>query len=142
MNGHARQGTVGILPVGSLGVGFFFHLTRGLDLIDGTARFIERSGSPSGQALGGEGTLCIANQGGLHRGPTEGSCPPDWRACAKSGWLTEIVLFCTQSDRILPVITNFVELLERLHAAEGLDAAVSRLALIVLCSHRIYHLRG
>jgi hypothetical protein len=141
MNGHARQGTVGILPVGSLGAGFFFHLTRGLDLIDGTVRFIERSGSPSGQALRAEGTLCIANEGVIHRVPTEGICQPDLLACAKSGWLPEILLVCTQSDRILPVITNFVELLERLHAAEGLDAAVSRLPLIVLCSNGIYHLR-
>jgi hypothetical protein len=141
MSKYVRDGTVGILPVGALGVGFFFHLTHGLDAIDGPVRFIERSGSPSALALRAKGVLRIARDGISRSIATEDVCQPDLLACAKSGWLPEIILVCTQSDRILPVITNFVELLEWLHATDGLDAAVTQLPLLVLCSNGIYHLR-
>jgi hypothetical protein len=71
---------------------------------------------------------------------TKDVCQPDLLACAESRWLPEIILVCTQSDRILPVITTFVELLERLHATDGLDSAVAQLPILVLCSNGIYHL--
>jgi hypothetical protein len=48
---------------------------------------------------------------------------------------------CTQSDQILSVISSFVGLLEGLFAARGLDAAVTELPLLVLCSNGIYHQR-
>jgi hypothetical protein len=141
MSDHVRHGTVGILPVGALGVGYFFHLTRGLEAIGGKVRFIERSGSPSAQALRSQGALRIATKDSTHMVSTEDVCQPDLLSCAKSRWLPEIVLVCTQSDQILPVITHFVELLEWLHATDGLDAGVTRLPLLVLCSNGIYHLR-
>ncbi|MEA3211170.1 MAG: hypothetical protein QOE70_4227 [Chthoniobacter sp.] len=141
MNDRVRHGTVGILPVGALGVGFFFHLTRGLDAMDERVCFIERSGSTSAEALRTEGALRIAVEGGVRRVPAERACRPGLLACAESGWLPEVLLVCTQSNQILPVITNFVELLEWLHAAEGIDAAVAGLPLLVLCSNGIYHLR-
>jgi hypothetical protein len=141
MSEYVRHGTVGILPVGALGVGFVCHLTRGLEAMDGSVRFIERSGSPSAQALRTKGALRIAMEGVTRSIATKDVCQPDLLVCAKSRWLPEITLVCTQSDRILPVITTFVELLEWLHATDGLDSAVAQLPILVLCSNGIYHLR-
>jgi hypothetical protein len=141
MSEQVRHGAVGILPVGALGVGFFFHLTRGLEAIDGNVRFIERSGSPSAQALRTQSALRIATETGPRMVSTDGVCQPDLLDCAKMESLPEIVLVCTQSDQVLPVITSFVELLEWLHSSDGLDPAVARLPLLVLCSNGIYHLR-
>lgn len=55
-----RLGTVGILPVGALGVGFLFHLTQELAEVDGTIFFLERPGSASAQALREAGEIVIA----------------------------------------------------------------------------------
>jgi hypothetical protein len=136
-----RPGTVGILPVGALGVGFFYHLTLGLSAVDERVCFIERTGSASGRMLREEGSLLIATEGGLQKLTARSMCRPDLLTCADSGWLPEVLLVCTQSDQILPVITNFVELLERLYPTDGIDAAVAELPLLVLCSNGIYHMR-
>lgn len=141
MGHRIRPGTVGILPAGALGVGFFFHLTRGLGVMDGRVCFIERAGSTSGPVLREKGTLSIATEAGLRRVSAGQVCRPTLLACADSGWLPEVLLLSTQSDQILPVVTEFVELLERLYATEGIDAAVEDLPLLVLCSNGIYHLR-
>ncbi len=141
MGHRIRPGTVGILPAGALGVGFFFHLTHGLDAMDERVCFIERAGSTSGQLIREMGTLSIATEGGVRQVSAGRVCRPTLLACADSDWLPEVLLVCTQSDQILPVVTNFVELLERLYATDGIDAAVDELPLLVLCSNGIYHLR-
>jgi len=141
MSSRTQPGSIGILPVGALGVGFFYHLTDGLRRLDGFVSFVERSGSASGRALRAEGSLFIAAEGEVSCLPVQQICRPGLLECAESGWLPEILLVCAQSDQLLPVIANVVELLERLHAADGLDAAVSQLPLLVLCSNGIYHQR-
>lgn len=141
MNSRTQPGSVGILPVGALGVGFFYHLTDGLRRLDGVVSFIDRAGSASGRALRAEGSVCVAAADGLRRLPAGQICRPRLLECAESGWLPEILLVCAQSDQLLSVLANVVELLERLHAADGLDAAVSQLPLLVLCSNGIYHQR-
>ena len=37
---RVREGTIGILPAGALGVSFFYHLTRGLTENDGSVFFL------------------------------------------------------------------------------------------------------
>jgi hypothetical protein len=132
---------VGILPVGALGVALFFHLTRQLEATDHHVCFIERAGSLHSQEQRGAGSLSIAYEGAVHAVPCAQVCRPGLLACAKADDLPAIILVCTQSDQVLPVITNFVELLERLFAAEGLEAAIARLPVLVLCSNGIYHQR-
>jgi hypothetical protein len=141
MADHCHRGTVGILPVGALGAGFYFHLTHHLEALDGTVCFIERSVSPSARALREQGTLNISTKDGVRPVPIAGLCRPDLLDCAKADLLPEVVLVCTQPNHLLPVITDFVKLLEHLQANLGLDAAVDRLPLLVLCSNGIYHLR-
>ena len=54
---RVREGTIGILPAGALGVGFFYQLTRELTQNDGCVFFLERAGSKSAAALRAQGEL-------------------------------------------------------------------------------------
>ena len=136
-----RSGKVGILPMGALGVAFYFHLTRQLGAVEETIGFIERTGSATIKAQRARGSVPIFYDGNLHSVATGPACHPDLLACAQGGWMPEVVLVCTQSDQILPVISSFVELLEWLYAAQGLESAVESLPLLVLCSNGIYYQR-
>ena len=61
-----REGTVGILPAGALGVAFFFHLTRGLHAAEGRVFLVAREGSMSGAALRAAARLHVVENGVLH----------------------------------------------------------------------------
>ncbi len=132
---------VGILPVGALGAAFFFHLTGGLRASDGRVCFLERSGSPSAAMLREGGTLLIADGETPRALAAADICRPDLLWCGKANALPEVLLVCTQPDQLLPIISDYVALLEQLHAAHGLETALSRLPLLVLCSNGIYHER-
>jgi hypothetical protein len=140
MNGLGRSEAVGILPVGALGVALFYHLTRELQVLDQEVCFVERAGAPHSWAQLG-GSLAIACEGSVRTVPLTATCRPGLLACAETGSLPAVLLVCPQSDQILSVMTNFVELFESLFAREGLDAAVAHLPLLVLCSNGIYHQR-
>ena len=141
MSGFEHQGTVGILPVGALGVGFYYYLTDQLGATDRPVYFIERSGSTTIHTLREAGRLRIAVAQRISDVPTERVCRPGLAACAQSGRLPEVLLVCTQSDQILPVISEYVQVLESLYAATSLDAAITQLPLLVLCSNGIYYQR-
>jgi hypothetical protein len=129
-----REGTVGILPAGALGVAFFFHLTRELDTIDGRVFFVERGGSASGRALRAEGRIRIGESklsGGIFA--------PDLNGCADAAMLPEVLLVCTQPDQLLAFIAEWVRLFERLQA--GTEDAVAELPALILASNGIYFQR-
>ncbi len=132
---------VGILPVGALGAAFFHHLTHELREMDGRVQFIERRGSAHGVALRERGSLIISADGTPRTLAVSEVCSPDLVACHEAGWLPEVLLVCTQTDQLLAVVGDYISLLERLHAAHGLETALARLPLLVLCSNGIYHER-
>ncbi len=136
-----EPGTIGILPAGALGMGFFYHLTHGLELVDGRVCFIARRGSESGAALRAGAVLKIGTADEVREIPAAQVCRPDLRGCFDSGWLPEVLLVCTQPDQLLAVVGEYVELLEQLHAVDGLETAVAELPLLVLSSNGIYHQR-
>ena len=136
-----QRGTVGILPAGALGVGFFYHLSRKLEAKDRKVFFLSRSDSRLGKALLEKGALRIEAEGGVREVPCEGVVREPLLAGAQAGWLPEFVIICTQSDQILSVVTEFVELLEWLHGRFGLTDAVDRLPIVVLSSNGIYYQR-
>ena len=135
--GRVHQGCVGILPAGALGVAFFHHLTGGLVRLEGSVCFLERENSASGAALRSAGMLHIGDA----TIKTGRVARPDLPACFEAGWLPEIVLVCTQPDQILGMMKSIVRLIERVHSAGALDAAVSELPVFVLCSNGIYFQR-
>jgi hypothetical protein len=136
--------TLGILPVGALGAAFFYHLTNRcterLDLI----QFIDRRGSTSNASRAQHGLLSITSSStsdAVHTLPTEQICRADLIECARAGWIPDVILVCTQPDQLLPVIGDYVKLLEQLFRDMGLQGAVARLPLLVLSSNGIYHER-
>lgn len=133
--------TVGILPVGALGAAFYYHLTRGCTENQARVQFIERRGSTNNAALAQHGTLTISGDGQVHSISASSACRPDLVTCGKTGWLPDVLLVCTQPDQLLPVVGDYVRLLEQLHHACGLESAISRLPIMILSSNGIYHER-
>ena len=133
--------TVGILPLGALGAAFFYHLTRGNIGTNSRVQFVERRGSASRASLAQRGTLTISADGIEFTIQAKDACRPDLLAFVQSGWLPDVLLVCTQPDQLLPVVGDYVKLLEQLYEAKGLEAALERLPLLVLTSNGIYHER-
>ena len=134
-----REGTVGILPAGALGVAFFFHLTRGLHAAEGRVFLVAREGSMSGAALRAAARLHVVENGVLHDVAGAEWFAPDLRTCAAEARLPEVLLVCTQPDQLLGVIAEWVRLFETLHARGG--DAVPELPVLVLASNGIYFQR-
>lgn len=136
-----QKGSIGILPPGALGVGFFYHLTRELAQLDEDTFFIERRHSKSAASLRESGQIAIATPEGIHNIACDRFLKPDLLTCCESGDLPEIVLVCTNPDQILDVITGIVELSVRLHDAGQLLQPEPPLPLFILCANGIYFQR-
>jgi hypothetical protein len=130
-----RKGTVGILPAGALGVGFFHHLTGKLTRMDGRVFFVERAGSKSGAAMRRGGTLRIAQGSDVRVVDPAGLFRPSMAVCADEGWLPEVLLVCTQPDQLLGVLGEWVSVFECLRDPDALPV-------LVLASNGIYFQRA
>src|SRR5215204_5721963 len=105
-----RQGAIGILPAGALGVSLYYHLTGQLKNISEQVYFVARAGSASSQALTAEQKLRIADAQGVHELARDYLLKPDILTCTARGELPEVLIVCPNPDQLLGVITNFVEL--------------------------------
>jgi hypothetical protein len=134
-----REGAVGILPAGALGVSLFYHLTRQLNNTDGSVCFVARTGSASSQALSAQQKLRIADARGIHEVAAGQLLKPDILCCAARGELPEVLIVCPNPDQLLGVITSFVELLEAVYGRGELEQFP--FPIIVLSSNGIYYQR-
>lgn len=132
-----RPGTVGILPVGALGVAFYHYLTQKAP--DGRVYFVEREGSMSGRAFRERGRLTLQLEDARVKVRTR--CRPTLLECAAEGDLPEVLLVCTQPDKLLEVLSSTVRLLEYLHAHHPAEELSANLPTLVLCSNGIYFQR-
>src|SRR5258708_5930619 len=94
-----REGTVGILPAGALGVSLFYHLTGELRRNDGRVYFIEPRGSKSGEMLRGVKSLQVERNGKVEIVPAAGILKPDLLECESRGELPEVLLICPNPDQ-------------------------------------------
>ena len=137
-----NKGSVGILPAGALGVGFFYHLTGYLKYwSDGSVYLLERQGSKSVKALRQNGKIDIDTSEGIKSLPTEEILKPDLLNCFRSGFLPEVVLICPNPDQLLDTITTIVELLVLLYENDEISSPNESLPLFVLASNGIYFQR-
>lgn len=134
-----REGAVGILPAGALGVSFFYHLTRQLEEIRGDVYFLARADSPSSGAMRAGRQLLIEDAQGMHRIEAGDLLRPDLLACARAGELPEVLIVCPNPDQLLSVITTLVELLEAVY--EQNELAKLPFPNVVLGSNGIYYQR-
>lgn len=132
---------IGILSVGALGVGFFYHLTHQLQKLKSQVYFLERSNSSSGRALRKTGKITITNSQRQQSFSTDIWLKPNFITCYQSGYLPEIILICTNPDRILGIISNIIDLLVLIYEREGLESICYSLPLFVLCPNGIYFQR-
>lgn len=142
MTRHAlKVGAIGVLPVGALGVSFFYHLTRRLTAIDGSVCFVERKGSHSARAIKDRGQLLIHDGRQLRRISSAPILRPDMLACFEAGQLPEVILVCTHPDQLLGIVSGCVELLERICERGQLPEADFPFPKIILSSNGIYFQR-
>lgn len=132
---------VGILPAGALGMSFFYHLTQQLQHIDRPIFFLERAGSQSAKALLAQGTIQIADHGGIHPLATSEIFKPDLLTCFDAGFLPEVLLVCVNPDQLTEIIRELVKLLEQLYQRGQLNATALPFPIVVLCANGIYFQR-
>ncbi|HWN96337.1 MAG TPA: hypothetical protein VNT99_14995 [Methylomirabilota bacterium] len=136
---RVREGTIGIVPAGALGVAFFYQLTRGLADIDGSIFFVERAGSKSAEALKHKGEMLVAAAGQIHRLPTAELLRGDLLELFEKDALPEVLLAGPNPDQLPELLGTVVRWLERAHA-QG-ELAELDLPLLVLASNGIYYQR-
>lgn len=138
------RASVGILPAGALGAAFFTHLTGNLARADtGLVRFMPRAGATGSAPLTKAESIHIIAHGettatAIHR---DRATLPDLCTCAATDRLPDIILVCPQTDRLLPIITEYVGALETLVARHGPTDWIHRVPILILCSNGIFHQR-
>ena len=138
---RVREGTIGIIPPGALGVGFFYHLTDKLRRDDGTVFFLERTGSKSAPALRSHGELRIADGETIRHLPASQLQRGDLFHAFESNALPEVLLLCTNPDQLTGVLNDLVRILELSFERGELDVRELCLPVIVLSSNGIYFQR-
>ncbi|MCI0540863.1 MAG: hypothetical protein L0Z50_37155 [Verrucomicrobiales bacterium] len=137
---RVREGTIGILPPGALGVSFFYHLTREFAQNDGTVIFLERGGSKSAQALRARGELMIDSEGITHCVPLANLLGKNLLDAFEHHALPEIALLCPNPDQLPGILNTVVQLLERLNEHGELTPDFD-LPTLLLSSNGIYYQR-
>jgi hypothetical protein len=135
-----RDGTIGILPAGALGVSFFHQLTRELTQNDGTIFFLDREGSKSAEALRKRGELVIAGANTTHRVPLGNLAAGGLLQAFEQEALPEIILLCPNPDQLPGILNTVVQLLERMNERGELTVDFA-LPALVLSSNGIYYQR-
>ena len=138
--GRVREGTIGILPAGALGVALFSRLTHRLAINDGSVFFLERLASSSAAALRAKGELLISLDDQIHRVPTHGLLRGDLLTTFEQSALPEILLLCPNPDQLPPVLNEVVQLLERMNEVGELTAEFE-FPILMLSSNGIYYQR-
>src|SRR5215213_7296266 len=116
---RVREGTIGILPAGALGVSLFYHLTNELKNNDGKVFFVERSGSNSTAEIKERGSLTIEGRTQRQLISMAELLRGNLLQQFESATLPEVLLLCPNPDQLPEVLHTFVELIERVHAEEG-----------------------
>jgi hypothetical protein len=137
---RVREGTIGILPAGALGVSLFYHLTRKLTNNDGAVSLMERAGSRSAEALRRKGELAIACENGIQRLSAATSLQDDLLSAFEQRTLPEVLLLCPNPDQLPAILNTVVQLLERMNDQHELTPEMD-LPVLVLSSNGIYYQR-
>ena len=131
--------SVGILPIGALGVAFFYHLTEGLRRVDGNVVLVQRRGAVD--RWSGAATLRVEAPSGPIDLPLTDLLVDDLAAIAGSPAMPDVILVTTNPDQLFTVLTEFVGVVEHEHREGRLESGRARLPVLVLCSNGIYFQR-
>lgn len=133
--------SVGILPIGALGVAFHHHLTLRAAQPEQIVVFLSRHPAAQGERWGEASSVRIETPAGradlLLAGRLVGTLPE----AAAAGRLPGIILVCTNPDQLFDVVADFVAVIEHAHRTGQLVPAAAPLPLLVLCANGIYFQR-
>jgi hypothetical protein len=132
---------LGILPIGALGVAFYFHLTAGQPETQERVAFLSRRAGDGNERWREESTLAIETPTGRLSLPLAGKLAGSLPDAASSGRMPEIVLVCTNPDQLFDVISDYTAAVEIEHRSGRLRNGTSRLPLLILCANGIYFQR-
>src|SRR5580658_3127423 len=138
---RTEAASVGILPIGALGVAFHHYLTFGRPGSGKAVVFLSRNAGSQGDRWREESSVRIEGPSGLRELPLAGRLGGSLQEAAARGRLPGIVLVCTNPDQLFDVVADFVAAIEHEHRAGGLASAAAKLPLLVLCANGIYFQR-
>ncbi len=139
--GTPNPSTVGILPVGALGVAFYHHLTGGAHERDPGVTFLSRRGGSGGERWREGSSLGIETATQARGVPLSGRLAGTLPSAAARGALPDIVLVCTNPDQLFDVVSDYVAVVEHEHRCGRLLPGEARLPCLVLCANGIYFQR-
>ncbi|MGH8021388.1 MAG: hypothetical protein ACREIA_24530 [Opitutaceae bacterium] len=134
-----RKNSVGILPVGALGAGFFHHLTDDSRVVDGAVMFFDRPGSASTRAIHAAGGVRIRDAGGKVRMlPGDGVLGGSLVETLEKTGAPEVIIVSCNPDQLLVIVSHLVEFVCAGHARLGLEQLENWLPTVVLSPNGIY----
>lgn len=130
--------SIGVLPIGALGVAFHHHLSS-----SGKAHvvFLSRRAAAGGARWSEGSHVRVETPSGPRDLPLAGILAGTLREAAAAGVLPEIILVCTNPDQLFDVVADYVAVVEREHREGRLASDAARLPLLVLCANGIYFQR-
>ncbi len=134
-----RTASVGIMPVGALGVAFHHHLAAGPKGLSRVAFMSRSSARPERWKAGA--FVAVESLAGRIDLALEGRWLGSLREAARAEALPDIVLVCTNPDQLFEVIADYVAVVESEHRAGRLLTGHARLPALVLCANGIYFQR-
>jgi hypothetical protein len=133
--------SVGILPIGALGVAFYYNLTSGTSEFPPNVAFLSRRGSAATDRWREESSVKIDTRFGRQDLPLAGRLAGSLPEAAARSRLPAIILVCTNPDQLFDVINDYVAVVELEHREGRLQSGSARLPVMVLCSNGIYFQR-
>jgi hypothetical protein len=140
MPGHGKS-SLGILPIGALGVAFYFHLSGNPARAPESIVFLSRRSGSGTERWNERSVLAIDTPAGRREIALSGVLAGSLPEAAAEGRLPEIVLVCTNPDQLFDVISDYAAAVEHEHRAGRLMTGDARLPLLILCANGIYHQR-
>ena len=136
-----EPGSVGVLPIGALGVAFYYYLTGGASRPADRVVFLSRRAGEAGGRWRDGSTFALESGTGIRDVPLAGKMMGSLTEAAREGRLPGIVLVCTNPDQLFDVISDYAAVVEHEHREKRLVAGKARLPLLVLCANGIYYQR-
>jgi hypothetical protein len=133
--------SVGILPIGALGVAFYHHLASREAKPAHRVVFLSRHASAEGDRWRGEPSVAVETPAGRHDLPLVGRLEGNLPEAALAGRLPGVILVCTNPDQLFGVIADYVAVIEHEHRMGRLSPGAAGLPLLVLCANGIYFQR-
>jgi hypothetical protein len=133
--------SIGILPIGALGVAFYHHLTATESEFPPSVAFLSRRGATATDRWQKDSVVKIETPVGRQDLVLSGRLGGSLQEAAANSRLPDIVLVCTNPDQLFDVVADYVALVENEHREGRLRSGTARLPALVLCSNGIYFQR-